>query len=134
MFDIEVLSSLGLLVIELFDMWLIEFGMFDTEVFNCFVIFDMAVFDCSGIFDKAVFDCSGRLMVELFEIRSVFSFMVDLVSSNSDLVLVSDSELVKLIRVDPSPSFDSTSEKSNLIINSAAIKNIHSESTFNDLI
>ena len=82
--------------------------MFDIEVFNCFVTFDMAVFDCSGIFDKVVFDCLGRSEVELFENWSFFSDLVDLVSSNSDLVLVlSDFELVDMILVDPSSSFDS---------------------------
>ena len=102
--------------------------MFDIEVFNCFVIFDMAVFDCSGIFDKVVFDCSGifdkvvfdclgRSEVGLFENRSVFPDLVELVSSNSDLVLVlSDFELVEMILVDPSSSFDSTSKKTLIYI------------------
>ena len=91
--------------------------MFDIEVFNCFVIFDMAVFDCSGIFDKVVFDCSGGSEVELFENWPVFSDLVDLVSSNSDLVLVLfDFELVEMILVDPSSSFDSTSKKTLIYI------------------
>ena len=86
--------------------------MFDIEVFNCLGIFDMTVLDCSGIFDKVVFDCLGRSEVELFENWSFFSDLVDLVSSNSDLVLVlSDFELVEMILVDPSSSFDSTSKK-----------------------
>ena len=86
--------------------------MFDIGVFNFFVIFDMVVFDRSGIFDKAVFDCLGRSEVELRENMSVFPDMVDLVSSNSDLVLVlSDFELVEMILVDPFSSFDSTSKK-----------------------
>ena len=75
--------------------------MFDIEVFNCFAIFDMVVFDCLG-----------RTEVELRENRSVFPDLVDLVSSNSDLVLVlSDFELVEMILVDPFSSFDSTSKK-----------------------
>ena len=91
--------------------------MFDIEVFNCFVIFDMAVFDCSGIFDKVVFDCSGGSEVELFENWPVFSDLVDLVSSDSDLVLVLfDFELVEMILVDPSSSFDSTSKKTLIYI------------------
>ena len=91
--------------------------MFDIEVFNCFVIFDMAVFDCSGIFDKVVFDCLGRSEVELFENWPVFPDLVDLVSSNSDLVLVLfDFELVEMILVDPSSSFDSTSKKTLVYI------------------
>ena len=66
--------------------------MFDIEVFNFFVIFD-----------KVVFDCLGRSEVELSENRSVFPDLVDLVSSNSDLVLVLfDFELVEMILVDPS--------------------------------
>ena len=93
--------------------------MFDIEVFNCLGIFDMTVLDCSGIFDKVVFDCLGRSEVELFENWSFFSDLVDLVSSNSDLVLVlSDFELVDMILVDPSSSFDSfdsISEKKTLI-------------------
>ena len=88
--------------------------MFDIEVFNCLGIFDMTVLDCSGIFDKVVFDCLGRSEVELFENWSFFSDLVDLVSSNSDLVLVlSDFELVEIILVDPSSSFDSTSKKNS---------------------
>ena len=91
--------------------------MFDIEVFNCFVIFDMAVFDCSGIFDKVVFDCLGRSEVGLFENRSVFPDLVELVSSNSDLVLVLfDFVLVEMILVDPSSSFDSTSKKTLIYI------------------
>ena len=82
--------------------------MCDIEVFNFFVIFDMAVFNCSGIFVKVVFDCLGRSEVELFENWSFFSDLVDLVSSKSDLVSSnSDFELVDMILVDPSSSFDS---------------------------
>ena len=88
--------------------------MCDIEVFNFFVIFDMAVFNCSGIFVKVVFDCLGRSEVELFENWPVFPDLVDLVSSKSDLVLVlSDFELVEMILVDPSSSFDSTSKKNS---------------------
>ena len=125
--ELDMFTSLASLVIELFDILLMEFGMFDIEVFNCLGIFDMAVFDwsgifdkvvfdCSGIFDKVVFDCLGRSEVELFENRSVFSNLVDLVSSsNSDLVFVpSDFELVEMILVDPFSSFDSTSKKLSL--------------------
>ena len=102
--------------------------MFDIEVFNCFVIFDMEVLDFSGIFDKVVFDCLGifdkvvfdrlgRSEVELCDNWSVFSDLVDLVSSNSDLVLVLfDFELVEMILVDPSSSFDSTSKKTLIYI------------------
>ena len=80
--------------------------MFDIEVFNCFVIFD-----------KVVFECSGGSEVELFENWPVFSDLVDLVSSNSDLVLVLfDFELVEMILVDPSSSFDSTSKKTLIYI------------------
>ena len=111
--ELDMFTSLASLVIELFDILLMEFGMFDIEVFNCLGIFDMTVLDCSGIFDKVVFDCLGRSEVELFENRSVFSNLVDLVSSsNSDLVFVpSDFELVEMILVDPFSSFDSTSKK-----------------------
>ena len=83
-----------------------EFGLFDIEVFNCL-----------GIFDIVVFDCLGRSEVDLFENRPVFSDLVDLVSSNSDLVLVLfDFELVEMILVDPSSSFDSTSKKTLIYI------------------
>ena len=104
--ELDMFTSLASLVIELFDILLMEFGMFDIEVFNCL-----------GIFDKVVFDCLGRSEVELFENRSIFSDLVDLVSSNSDLVLVlSDFELVEIILVDPSSSFDSTSKKTLIYI------------------
>ena len=86
--------------------------MFDIEVFNSFVIFDIELFNCLGIFDKVVFDCFGSSEVELFENWSFFSDLVDLVSSNSDF------ELVDMILVDPSSSFDSIdsiSEKKTLI-------------------
>ena len=64
-----------------------------------------------------MFDCLGRLKVELFENWPVFSDMVNLVSSNSDLVLVLfDFELVEMILVDPSSSFDSTSKKTLVYI------------------
>ena len=75
------------------------------------------VFNCSGIFNMVVFDCLGRSEVELCENWSIFSDMVDLVSSNSDLVLVLfDFELVEMILVDPSSSFDSTSKKTLIYI------------------
>ena len=80
-------------------------------------MFDIEVFNCLGIFDKEVFDCLGGLKVELFENWPVFSDLVDLVSSNSDLVLVLfDFELVEMILVDPSSSFDSTSKKTLIYI------------------
>ena len=112
--------------------------MFDIEVFNFFVMFDMAVFDCSGIFDKVVFDCLGRSEVELFENWPVFPDLVDLVSSNSDLVLVLfDFELVEMILVDPSSSFDSTSKKNSHLYYSVHMildNRVHDTARFENLL